>query len=365
MERVATPRDYSLLGQDGKLAVENGLAAAEWYHTDISRKEMKELMQRKDGPAIRDTSIWFALLVVTAAAGILLWGTWWSIPFILAYGVLYGSASDSRWHECGHGTAFKTRWMNDFVYHIACFMIMREPTVWRWSHTRHHTDTVIVGRDPEIVAMRPPNLVLMAFNIFNLINGPKALIGVVRHSFGTLNDSEKTFIPEMEVSKVYAVARIWLMLHVAVLALSLYTKSWIPVTFIGVLPLMYGGWFSNMVGLTQHAGLAENVLDHRLNSRTVYMNPVFRFLYWNMNYHVEHHMFPMVPYHQLPALHERMKADTPVPYLSTWAAYREIIPALLKQVKDPEWFVKRELPGSAKPYRPDLHGEILQAGPAE
>jgi fatty acid desaturase len=31
-------------------------------------------------------------------------------------------------------------------------MIMREPTVWRWSHTRHHTDTIIVGRDREIEA---------------------------------------------------------------------------------------------------------------------------------------------------------------------------------------------------------------------
>ena len=30
------------------------------------------------------------------------------------------------------------------------------------------------------------------------------------------------------------------------------------------------------------------------------MNPVSRFIYWNMNYHVEHHMFPMVPYHALP-----------------------------------------------------------------
>ena len=36
----ATPsrRDYSLIGRDSKLAVENGLAAAEWYHTDIPRK---------------------------------------------------------------------------------------------------------------------------------------------------------------------------------------------------------------------------------------------------------------------------------------------------------------------------------------
>ena len=56
-----------------------------------------------------------------------------------------------------------------------------------------------------------------------------------------------------------------------------------------------------MTGLLQHGGLAEDVLDHRLNSRTVYMNPVSRWIYWNMNYHVEHHMFPMVPYHALPA----------------------------------------------------------------
>ena len=64
-------------------------------------------------------------------------------------------------------------------------------------------------------------------------------------------------------------------------------------------------------GYTQHAGLAENVLDHRLNCRTVYMNPLHRYLYWNMNYHVEHHMFPLVPYHALPRLHELVKADMP------------------------------------------------------
>ena len=58
------------------------------------------------------------------------------------------------------------------------------------------------------------------------------------------------------------------------------------------------------------------MLDHRLNSRTVTTNPVFRFVYWNMNYHVEHHMFPMVPYYALPKLHDMMKHDTPAPYPS-------------------------------------------------
>ena len=83
------------------------------------------------------------------------------------------------------------------------------------------------------------------------------------------------------------------------------------------------------------------MLDHRLNSRTVYMNPVVRFLYLNMNYHIEHHMFPMVPYYSLPALHEKLKADMPKPYGSILEAYREIIPTLLRQVKDPSYHVVR------------------------
>lgn len=117
-------RDYDLTGASASAAVETGLAAAEWYHTDVPRKEMKALMQRSDGAAIRDTAIWIGSMLVLAGLGIYFWGSWLCVPFFLAYGVLYGSASDSRWHECGHGTAFKTRWMNDVVYQIACFMIM-------------------------------------------------------------------------------------------------------------------------------------------------------------------------------------------------------------------------------------------------
>ena len=49
---------------------------------------------------------------------------------------------------------------------------------------------------------------------------------------------------------------------------------------------MYGAWLHELCALTQHAGLAENVLDHRLSTRTVILGPVLRFLYWNMNYHI-------------------------------------------------------------------------------
>ena len=353
----APPRDYSLIGRDAQLAVESGLAAAEWYHTDIPRKRMKELMQRSDGPAIRDTIIWFLGFIVFGAGAIYFYGSWWSVPFFICYAVLYGGSTDSRWHECGHGTAFKTRWMNQVIYQMACFMIMREPTVWRWSHARHHTDTIIVGRDPEIGFMRPAKILRFIGNYVSFPGIPKTIGRILYHTTGQLTAEEKTFIPESEWPKVVAVARIWTVIHLIPIALALYFRTWLPVLLVGPLPAMYGSWLETIFGTTQHAGLAEDVLDHRLNSRTVYMNPVFRFIYWNMNYHVEHHMFPMVPYHRLPELHEIMKSDTPKPYSSLFDAYREIIPTILRQAKDPSYFVKRQLPPGAKPYRPEFHAQ--------
>ena len=50
----------------------------------------------------------------------------------------------------------------------------------------------------------------------------------------------------------------------------------LPLCSVG-LPQFFGTWLMLVHSTTQHAGLAENVLDHRLNCRTVYMNPINRF----------------------------------------------------------------------------------------
>ena len=109
MSAALNARDYSLVGPEAEKAVAAGLASAKWYTPPIARAELKALMRRDDGPAIRDTLIWFAALIVSGGLGVWFWGSWAAAPFFLVYGVLYGSASDSRWHECGHRTAFKTQ----------------------------------------------------------------------------------------------------------------------------------------------------------------------------------------------------------------------------------------------------------------
>lgn len=144
------PGDYSLVGKNSALAVEKGLADARWYASPVPKDKMRVLLERRDGPALRDTLLWFGLIFFFGACGWALWGSPWPfLPFAI-YGVLFSSTSNSRWHETSHGTAFKTDWMNNTLYEIASFMVLREATLWRWSHTRHHSDTIIVGRDPEV-----------------------------------------------------------------------------------------------------------------------------------------------------------------------------------------------------------------------
>jgi MocE subfamily Rieske [2Fe-2S] domain protein len=350
--------DYSLTGLNASLAVEKGLAEADWYQCPVPREAMRKLLERRDGPAIRDTLIWFALIVGLGAATCALWGTWWVLLAYVPYAVLYASTSDSRWHESGHGTAFRTDWMNNALYEVASFMVMRESTVWRWSHTRHHSDTIIVGRDPEIAVPRPPNLGAIALSFFNLGSYPRYFRRIVLHSMGRMTDDERTFIPPSEFAKVYARARVYVSIYAAVIAASISTRSFLPLFLVG-LTNVFGTWLMVVYGLTQHAGLAENVLDHRLNCRTVYMNPVHRYLYWNMNYHVEHHMFPLVPYHELPKLHELVKDDCPEPYPGLLSAWKEIIPAILKQRKDPAFHVKRKLPAPKRRQAEDaLHSAV-------
>ncbi len=345
MAAATAKSKYSLVGENTILALQKGLAEATWYTSPVPKEKMRELLERRDGPAIRDTLLWFGILISAGVCGYFLWqaGSWWAaVPFII-YGAIYASTSDPRWHEAGHGTAFKTDWMNNALYEIASFMVMRESVPWRWSHVRHHSDTIIVGRDPEIAVPRPPDIAGLLLSFFSLKTIPKYFHHVVLHCLGRITPEEKTYLPESEYAKAFLRARIYLLIYLSVLGLAIYFRSLLPLMYIGF-PQLYGAWLQPIYGYTQHAGLAENVLDHRLNCRTLYMDPINRFLYWNMNYHVEHHMFPLVPYHNLPRLHELVKADMPKPYRNLFDAWREIIPAVLRQVKDPAYYVERKLP---------------------
>ncbi len=340
-------RDYSLTGKAD--AVRFG--HEDWYVCAVPRKRMKQLMRRNDTVVWRNYALWIALLAGSGTLAFLSIGAWHAVPAFLVYGVLYGSCAESRFHECLHGTPFRSRAVNEFFLVVLGFMSFKNPHVWRWSHTRHHTDTIIVGRDPEIAYPRPPDVWGEILNIIHLKSGLTEALQTFRQSFGRLSDEEKQYVPESEWGRAILHARFQVGAIAALVIVSAALGSFLPLLFAG-LPTFYGSWVHSALSATQHAGLAEDIPDHRLNTRTVYLNPVLSFIYSNMNYHVEHHMFPMVPFYALPALHDEIKADCPPAYNGVADAYREMIPALRRQLTNPRYFVRRELPPGAGPPHP-------------
>jgi len=355
---TAALRDYSLAGPENRRARERGLAGAPWWKPPIDENRLVELMARSNARAARDTALWLGGTIALAVVIVLSWFSWYSLPLLFVYGALYGGAADSRWHECGHGTAFRSTTANNVVYYIASFMLWREPTMWRWSHYRHHSDTIIVGRDAEIVFPRPPNVRSLPLTFSHVVNSPKMLWRLLQHAAGRIDADAADFIPVSEHRRLIAEDRIFAAILAAAVAGSLILWHPLPVLLIG-LPTIYGGWLVVFFGITQHAGLQEDVLDHRLNTRTVYMNPLFRFLYSNMNYHIEHHLFPGVPYHALPALHEEIKDSLPPALPNTRAAYRELLGAMRRQSTDVTW----EVPGRGVPDVPDASLSLVDHGP--
>lgn len=129
--------------------------------------------------------------------------------------------------------------MNNIIYQIAPFMIVRNPETWRWNHARHHTDTIIIGRNPEIVAMRPPALFRIFLNFFGLLDAPKAWALIILNASGKLSAEEASFIPGSEHFKAYRVARIWVAIYSATIIATIFHGSFLPLMIIGF-PRFYG-----------------------------------------------------------------------------------------------------------------------------
>ncbi len=349
--QLKMPRDYAVRGSfdrtGGVVALDDDKledrVEGTWWSPTIDRKELKAFMARSDAAGMAHFGLWFLLLAISAPLAWIAWGTWWAIPAFLLYGTIY-SSSDARWHECGHGTPFRTRWLNEAMYHISSFMTLREGYLWRWSHARHHTSTIMVGLDPEIQVQRPADLLKILMDFFNLRSGLPAMRLILRHACANPTEQVKNFVPESERWKMYWSSRVYVAIWLAFIIWGIAIGSFLPVMFVA-LPRFYGGWLHQLLGLTQHAGLLEDTWDHRLCTRTVYINPVFRWLYMNMNYHIEHHSLPMVPYHALPRLHEQIKDQLPPTYPNLWAVYKELIPALITQAfRDANYVIPRPLP---------------------
>ena len=105
----------------------------------IDKKMMKALARRSDGPGVIYLGQWGAFLFITGAGVWASLGTLWMWPAMFVYGVFLTVPSYAMSHETAHGTAFKTRWLNEMVLWLTSLLYVEEPLHRRYTHTNHHT----------------------------------------------------------------------------------------------------------------------------------------------------------------------------------------------------------------------------------
>ncbi len=206
-------------------------------------------------------------------------------------------------HECIHDTPFRNRRLNSVVGAICGFILLLPSEWFRYFHRDHHRYTQIEGKDPELETKKPETRIQWLLHI----SGFPVFISLLKvNARCATNKVSESFIPASAQQSVIKQARIMAGLYSTLVLCSVIFQNYTLLT-IWTVPLITGQPFLRLYLLAEHT-LCENTDDMLMNTRTVLTNPIVRWFTWNMPYHTEHHVYPAVPFHQLPALHIKMTA---------------------------------------------------------
>jgi fatty acid desaturase len=286
----------------------------------LDKKTLKSIAARSDRPGLIYLALWLGSLCMTGALVYLNLGTFWIWPAMFVHGIFLCVPTYSMSHETAHGTAFRTRWLNETVLWMSSLIYMEEPLHRRYTHTSHHTFTWWAEKDAQFPFDTPMGLKGWITEITGF--------GILRfhaHVFWQLatkqyTDMMRSCTPEPEFPRMTRNARIMLAIYAAIAAAP-FLGIWWPVWLI-VLPRILGAPVMLLFTLIQHVELQENSPSILESTRSFRTNLLAKFLYMNMNNHVEHHLYPNVPFHALPDLAEAVKDQVPEPdpgfFRSNW-----------------------------------------------
>ena len=255
-------------------------------------------------------------------------------------------------HELGHGTVFRSRWLNELFVRIYAFFGWQNFHFFGASHVRHHQYTLHPPDDLEVVLPQQFTLGFYLRQSFLVPNAiPYVIKGVWRTALGKFDGEwANTLFPANDPARSAPVRRwAWTLLigHTLIVGVSLYYRLWLlPV--LTSLSFIYARWLHNALNATQHIGLVDNVPDFRLCCRTILINPVFQFLYWHMNYHTEHHMYAAVPCYKLGRLHRAIRHELPPCPRGLVQTWKEIAAIQERQKTDPKYCYIAPLPATAR-----------------
>ena len=292
------------------------------YGGAFDRDRVRTLMTRSNRRGGRRLGGHLAVLLGTGTSIALVPSLWWQVPAMIVHGgvliLLFCGL-----HETVHRTAFRSRRINDVVAAVLGFLVFVPAAHFRRFHMDHHRFTQDPENDPELLTAKPVSLAAYFWHVLGIPFARAQVEGIVRHAFGHVS---APFVSEADRPTVIREARIHAALY-ALIAVAVFA-GWSTVLVYWVVPAIFGQPFLRLVLLAEHSGCALDPNMH-VNTRTTLTNPFVRFVMWNMPYHIEHHVYPGVPFHALPCAHRDMKGGLGVTAPGYLDFHRRYIRALL------------------------------------
>jgi len=356
----------------------------DWLRIPIPPDELNRLNQRSNFRGFLQAGGFLAVYATTASLAIYSFAhwAWWQTALLAFLHATIRAFLLNGFHELCHNTVFRTRGLNTLFLRIYSFLGFMNYVHFQESHRRHHKYTLHPPGDLEVTLPITHSIKgFFKFEFFNpraLINSPKDIIKTaLGQSSGEWVDrilppsptpshharrragevagalaSESQSAPTPAASPARSAsrrdeyirwARILLVGHGLIILVSLSLGYWI-VPLLLTFANSYGTWLRFLCNETQHVGLRNNTPDFRLCCRTITLNPLLQFLYWHMNYHIEHHMYAGIPCYNLPRLHRLIKDQLPPPTRGLIATWRQIGQCLKRQKLDPSYQYTAPLP---------------------
>lgn len=255
---------------------------------------LRSLCRRSNARGLLQLGAHVALLGLTGTLVAASRGSRWLPAAVVVHGVVLDFLFCAL-HESIHRTAFASRRINDAVAWFCGALLLLPPRYFRLFHFEHHRFTQDPARDPELAQRPLTSLAAYLWRVSGLPNWWRRLSVTLRHA--VTGRVPEPFVPAARRAEIVREARVLWVMYLAVLIAAILLRQDAALIY-WLLPALAGQPFLRLYLAAEHTGCAFGA-DPFTNTRTTYTNPAVRFLAWQMPFHVEHHLYPAVPFHAL------------------------------------------------------------------
>jgi fatty acid desaturase len=207
-------------------------------------------------------------------------------------------------HEAGHGSLSRATWLNSLLGHIASSLCFVPYFPWKYIHKQHHAWAGNLERDPVLKSLQRwrgpgvPGIVSASWKSWVPLGG--LLQHVVYWMYPLVLRRQGELTPARAARCVLS----WLWIPVSYLLLHALAPD--VVRWTNVLPAIALFLVAEeLVNLPHHVGAPTftgklAVWEQYLSTRSCYYpRGVSELLVLNFNFHIEHHLFPSLPWFRL------------------------------------------------------------------